>query len=83
MTQSKRLGQGPELEAVALLGESSSDPYVISLAALSLFNVADSKRATALTKRLVAMQDEVGIRFFFSFTLAIRPSAATANFFRF
>lgn len=60
LTEAKRNKEiGRELEAQAQAGLSSSDPYLVALAANSLLNV-DPARGAAIAKKLVSLQSKGG-----------------------
>ncbi len=60
LTEAKRKELTAELEAQAKVGQSSSDPYLVALAANSLLNAEATGRGPAIARRLVALQDKAG-----------------------
>ena len=60
LTEAKRKDIAGELEAQAKLGLSSSDPYLVALAANSLMNTEPAGRGPAIAKRLASLQDKAG-----------------------
>lgn len=60
LTEAKRGGLDKELEVQARTGLSSSDPYLVALAANALLNAEPAGRGPALAKRLAGLQDKAG-----------------------